>query len=287
MARTVSRRIGILRYVLFVVAIVFNVLLALFPSMIPDKITDRVLLSAALCTAVLALFGLEELKLALSERQDESKDFYDEVREFLLLNGLYRTLNEIEEQNDKIFHDHAAMTLSELETRLMKASQGELILDNADTAHIGMQLADDVQSTLDATVVWPDEPMTKAARSAYLKCLAKAITKRKVKVRRLFVVAEGIENTFEFRERVGKDVNDNVEVRVLYLRHWLGVADVPAPIDFGIWDKRRTWVYKPQDSTGSPSRFAVLYNEKAGVLPYPKLFITNWERGTPYGEPMG
>ncbi len=287
MARPMSQRISVLKYVVFAAAIIFNLLLVAFPNLIPDRIKDRVLISTILFTVTGLVFALEELKLTLKERHDELQSDYGiilanfkRIDDYMLVNEMYRSLRKIEDTGDDLFYRQARETLVELEFRLKKAEGGELKLDNADTAGLGMQLANEVQHSLEATVLWPDDPMPDAGRKQYLKCLAEAIANRGVVVQRLFIIEPGIETNPDFIARIQQDLKNNVRVKYLYTKDWARTPEVPYPVDLGVWDNRRIWVYHPKHSTAVSERFATLLRDKASILLYPRVFKANWERGT-------
>ena len=287
MAKRLSERINLVKYLVFVLAIIFNLLLVSFPNLIPDRITDRVLISTVLFTVTGLVFAFEELKLTLKERHDEMQSQYGNVLshfkrvdEYMLFNEMYRSLRKIEDSGDGLFYRQARETLVQLEYRLKKAEDGELNLDNADTAAIGMQLANEVQRSLDATALWPDDPMPYAGRQEYLKCLAEAIANRHVVIHRLFIIEPGMEKNRDFLDRVEQDLKNEVQVKYLHIEDWVRTPDVPYPVDFGVWDNRRVWVYHPKHPTAASERFANLLKDKASISLYPRVFKANWERGT-------
>jgi len=269
---------GMTKYVLYVLAIVYNLLLVIFPDLLPGRITDRVLTSVVLLTVTGLVFAFEEMKL-------DSKAFEEKAESHMLLNGLFCILREIEDNGDDLFYQQARMTLVQLESRLKRARYGELSLDNADTGRLGMELAKDVSKTLDATVLWPDDPMPKAAMEEYLERLKGAIATRGVKIQRLFIIRGGEENSPDFIRRATQDFDNEVAVKFLYLEDWARTPELPFPVDFGIWDAQRIWVYRPAQSAASFERFATLYNDQASRSEYQKLFNANWGRGTTFTPP--
>ncbi len=287
MASRTSQKISFVKYLVFALAIVFNLLLVAFPNLIPERITDRALVSTVLFAVTGLVFAFEELKLTLGERHDEVQNQHSSVLsklkrldDYMLFNELYRSLRRIEDTGDGMFYKQARETLVQLEYRLKKAEDGELNLDNADTAAIGMELASEVQRSLDATVLWPDDPMPEAGRQKYLKCLAEAIASRHVVAQRLFIIESGMESDPAFLGRVQQDLKNKVLVRYLHTGDWARTPEVPYPVDFGVWDGRRIWVYHPKQFTAASERFATLLKDKASISLYPRVFKANWERGT-------
>jgi hypothetical protein len=286
-ASRTSDKISLVKYVVFALAIVFNLALVAFPNLIPARITDRVIVSTVLFSVTGLVFAFEELKLTLREHHENTQNQFGNILsrlkrtdDYMLLNDLYRSLRRIEDTGDGLFYKHARQTLVQLESRLKKAEEGELNLDNADTAAIGMELASEVQHSLDATVLWPDDPMPEAGRQKYLKCLAEAIARRHVVIQRLFIIEPGTENDAAFLTRVRQDLGSNVLVRYLHTQDWARTPEVPYPVDLGIWDGRRVWVYHPKQFTAASERFATLLKDRASLSLYQREFKANWDRGT-------
>jgi hypothetical protein len=277
-ATRASQRMGVTKYVLYVLAIVYNLLLVIFPDLLPGRITDRVLLSVVLLTVTGLVFAFEEMKL-------DSKAFQEKAESHMLLNDLFCILRDIEDNGDELFYQQARMTLVQLEARLKRARYGELSLDNADTGGLGLELAKHVCKTLDATALWPEDTLPKAARAEYLERLRGAIASRRVEVRRLFILDRGMENSPDFIKRATQDFDNKVDVKYLYFEDWARMPEIPFPVDFGIWDKQRIWVYRPAHSKAPVERLATLYNDKASRGEYQKLFDANWEAGTYFAPP--
>jgi hypothetical protein len=281
------------KYVLFGIGLLSSLALIFFPAFIRDKSLDRVIESATLCMVVALVLALEDLRISLKEREDEAGAKHSDVvvrlgqlNDQASLAKIYGSLREIESTGDKVFYAQAHDAFVKIEARLKRAAEGEFHLDNVDTAALGMMLASDVEKSLDATVVWLDDPMPEAGRRQYLKLLAEAHKKRGVNVRRLFLIRKGDESSPEFLARVRKDLHDETEVRYLHVNDWVRTEGVQYPVDFGIWDGKRVWVYDPKQSTDACDRFATLLRDEASMLTYPRVFEANWKRGTELALPL-
>jgi hypothetical protein len=279
MTSQVSKKAKIAKYVVYVASILSTILLIVFPSFFPDQFKDRVLITFIMVSVIALLFAFEELKFVLQERDDEIALNFKRVDNYLLVNELYRLLRIVEEKGDEVFCKQTREAFIRLDSRLKKVERGELILDNAETAAIAINLADSVQQSLEATMLWGKTQFTGTAEDDYLGKLASAIKKRQVVIRRLFIIESGVESDPKFRERILRDQGNGVEVKYLHKNDWVQTEGVLHPVDFGIWDNKRVWTYSDNPDLTPSGRLATLYNNEGDVSYYRSVFVANWISG--------
>jgi len=267
------------KYAIFAASFFFNLLLAFFPEMLPSNVQDRVLISFTTCLVITLLFALEEQKLFLQEKHEETLARLGHIDDYALLNDLSRRLRKVQESGDALFCKLANEAVRQAEATLSRASHGEIILDDANTASAGIELARGIRQSLHATSIWHFDPLHGGGKIEYLERLAAAIATRGVCVQRLFVIQPGVEHDAAFLERARRDMHDGVEVKYLHVADWAATHDVTGPEDFGIWDGRRVWIGCNEPYLIATRQLASLHNDKATIAIYEKTFRANWEKG--------
>ena len=168
MNRQLSDKVRTARFIIFLLGLIFSICLVSFPTILPDKITERVLLIFIVSMLVTVLLAFEEVKVAIHEQHDETRAHFTRVDDYLLANELYRSLRKVEATNDALFYRLTRDTVVQLEDRLKKAEHGALLLDTADTTQLAIDLARTMTHSLRATIIWDTHLRHPAGKSEYL-----------------------------------------------------------------------------------------------------------------------
>ena len=200
------------------------------------------------------------------------------VEDSCLVDSLKGTLREIRETRPHSFQVYADSALRQLKRELDNVIGGRLEISDSEKLAIPLALASNVQKTLDTTAFFENDPTT--ITDDYHDALTDAIQdeERQVRIRRLFLIREGIEDSKEFCERLKKEIDAGVQVRYRFFNAWIGSHEVPSSVDFGIWDRELVWVYTDDpEATFDEMRPRILHGE---VDEYEKVFEQNWSKAT-------
>jgi hypothetical protein len=278
-----SEKADWIKYSIFTISILFNICLVLFPNLIPSKIQDRVLISFIMFNVVGIGFSLESLRLSLSENHNEIITYLDQenqkIDDLIVMTKISQSLREVEQTEDEIFYTHAKLLIENLNKKLEQAAIGEISLDPTELISIPLKLAESVQKSLKATVLFRIDTLQGTVRERYLQLLDKAAKERNVSVQRLFIINAGDEASQEFQERVEKDIKNGVNVRWLLIEEWISTGNngIQAS-DFGIWDDQKVWYYRYEQGIRLKNGVAFLCRNKQTILQYERAFLANWER---------
>jgi hypothetical protein len=196
--------------------------------------------------------------------------------------SIHRSMRKIEESGDLFFSKHASDSVRFLRERLRQAELGVLKLEESELATFPLELADSVRKSLLATSVWNDDPLASHKRINYLEKLAVAHRSRGVRVMRLFIISPGDEKSDAFKKRLEQEKARGFENRYMTADEWIKTNHVPKPIDFGVWDESRVWIYTG-DKLPSMRHKAELHNARTAVDAYRSAFDVNWAEATAVG----
>ncbi len=237
-------------------------------------------ISGLVCGCFLGILGLASSVKELEQRMEHDSE---DRRRHMDNAEFFRLVSRVAATEDQIFSRHGKEVLERARKTLQRAANGELLLDDQERLSLALELASSIQEELLATLLWAEHDPMGPARDTQLGRLYSAATRkeRPVRIKRLFLIKPGDENDLRLEERVRKDIeHGRVEVRLLFQDQWLGSDDeLAAPLDFGVWDRKRVWSYRPTEIGGTKARRVVLLAGEDHVSRYAKAFKANFQIG--------
>jgi hypothetical protein len=280
---TTSKPLFWAKWILYVVGVLAPIALVIFPNFFvfpEDRIKVVVSLLGFLVLGL--VFALEDIKLVFWERHNQLVEKMDLLQKSFQDDSIHRSMRKIEESGDLFFSKHASDSVRFLRERLRQAELGVLKLEESELATFPLELADSVRKSLLATSVWNDDPLASHKRINYLEKLAVAHRSRGVRVMRLFIISPGDEKSDAFKKRLEQEKARGFENRYMTADEWIKTNHVPKPIDFGVWDESRVWIYTG-DKLPSMRHKAELHNARTAVDAYRSAFDINWAEATAVG----
>jgi hypothetical protein len=277
---TTSKPLFWAKWILYVAGVLAPIALVIFPNFFvftEDRIKVVVSLLGFLVLGL--VFALEDIKLVFWERHDQLIKKLDLLQTSFQDDSIHRSIRKIEESGDLFFYKHASDSVKFLRERLRQAELGVLKLEESELATFPLELADSVRKSLFATSVWNDDPLASHKRIKYLEKLAVAHQRRGVTVKRLFIIAPGDEKSEAFTQRLNQEKARGFENRYMTVDEWIKTSHVPKPVDFGVWDESRVWIYTG-DKLPSKRHKAELHNARTAIDAHLSAFEINWAEAT-------
>jgi hypothetical protein len=270
------------KWILYVIGVLAPIALVIFPQFFvfpEDRIKVVVSLLGFLVLGL--VFALEDIKITSSERHEQVVNKIDSLQKSFQDDSIHRSMRRIEESRDPFFYKHAGDSLNFLRERLRQAELGILKLEESELVTLPLELANSVRKSLFATSVWNDDPFSAYKRTKYLEALAVARRTRGVTVKRLFIISPGDEESEAFKTRLEQEKSRDFENRYVTADKWIKTDHVPKPVDFGVWDESRVWIYTGDKLPSSMRHKAELHNAQTAVDAFRTAFDINWAEATP------
>jgi hypothetical protein len=297
-------KISIITLILYIVSIVYTVVTTIYPDALPRAITDRALLliSNSIIFILATQFYIHYLQFEEFRSKNEKilekstkyyevlnsifEDFYKDFEIFCSKNetfmekdALYSSLVSSFNLADNIFSDVVRKQYKIFSSRVKDAANGKLILDPGDVLEIPILLAQQLATSLDATSWWGvNDPLEDTQKMEYLQEIeSKVATASPCNVRRLFILRKGDDSMQEFQSRFQNDKNKGIKVRYIFEEDWVVNFKVKHPVDFGIWDRKRLWMFEKNLSTNKYESHFVIDADTLGY--FQEAFNLNWSKG--------
>ncbi len=188
---------------------------------------------------------------------------------------IVQSLRKVDVDGDSIFTRHTADLIRQMKSQFVELSNGVIkITDDIELSSLPTDLMNKTMDSLDATLLWTEDTLKEGRGESYMQAMSDAISKRKVRVRRLFIVPDTENIDEQIKSRMKLDVSQGVEVKLISEPNWNAVNNEPeALIDFGIWDNKKVWIYGRMNNG---RRSAYLSNKSGDLIKYRKLFNAKW-----------
>jgi hypothetical protein len=188
--------------------------------------------------------------------------------------SLVSALKKVDAIGDEVLATLSVRHLRKLLLFLDGATTGRVeIGDPVEMMNLPVELMKGVESSLSATLFWQRDHLGGKLGEAYRTEMADAIKRRKVRIRRIFVIPQGAIDDAQLQSRMRDDRSLGVEVKYITETDWLNHDGGAGVQDFGVWDKSKVWLYK--ESAGA-QKVALLTVNKIEVDQYDKLFDAKW-----------
>lgn len=263
------------KWITYFAGILVPISLVIFPNFfLLSEERIRVVASLTMFLVVGLVFAVEDVKTFLVERHEELLSRVTSLQESVRDEGVFRSMQKLTGA-DPLFYKHMSSNWNTFKERLKQAELGVLRLEECEMATYPCELAESVQKSLYATCVWIDDPFGSKKRAAYLDKLHEAHQRHGVTVMRLFIVSAADKASEAFRTRLLEEKRRGFTNKCIAPEEWVGTGLVKQPVDFGIWDEKRVWVFTGE-RLPSGRHSAELHNAETTVKEYRAAFDANW-----------